>query len=156
MQKIKCILIFFIFVLLSSCSSGKQNLPQVKARFINPDSTITTEFTLMVAANDQRRQKGLMYVKNMPELEGMLFLFPEQQELSFWMRNTYISLDMLFIDQNFVVKGILPKVPILNDQPRGINEPTKFVVELNAGIADKYKIVQGARLEVLDALPVIQ
>jgi uncharacterized protein len=110
----------------------------------------------MVAANDQQRQKGLMYVKNMPELEGMLFLFPEQQELSFWMRNTYISLDMLFLDQNFVVKGILPKVPILNDQPRGINEPTKFVVELNAGIAEKYKIVQGARLEVLDALPGIQ
>ncbi|MEZ4754333.1 MAG: DUF192 domain-containing protein [Bdellovibrionota bacterium] len=72
---------------------------QITASFTNPDGSKTPALGLKVARSDAERAKGLMLVKKgeLDENEGMLFIFPEEKIQSFWMRNTYISLDIIFI-----------------------------------------------------------
>src|SRR5215468_2938632 len=54
-------------------------------------------FSVELAVTDEERQKGLMFRRSLPELQGMLFDFKQDQDVSMWMRNTYVSLDMIFI-----------------------------------------------------------
>lgn len=123
------------------------------ARFENPNGTLSPVFKLKVANTNAQRQKGLMYVKSMPADEGMLFIFPEERKQSFWMKNTYISLDMLFLNNRKKVVGLLQDVPVLNEEPRNVADESKFVVELNAGSAKRHGIVAGSRLLPEGELP---
>lgn len=126
----------------------------ISVKFVHPDGKQSKEFYLKVFSSDAERQRGLMYVKEMPEQEGALFIFPSMRENSFWMKNTYISLDMLFLDQQHTVLGILENVPVLNTQPRTINQPSQYVIELNAGAAKSSGIVEGSRAVYERALPI--
>ncbi len=106
----------------------------------------TPEFKLEVARSEVERKKGLMYRKSMQEKHGMLFVYPEEKPLSFWMKNTYIPLDMIFIDSRDKVVGLIENVPVLNEVIRKIEKPTRFAIELNAGEAKKYGIVLGSEV----------
>lgn len=148
---LKLCFLYIALNILFSCNNNpfgnlSSELKQVKATFYNPDKSTSAEFKLLVADTDSSRQRGLMYIKNMPELEGMLFIFSESRKLSFWMRNTYISLDMIFLDANKKVVGVLKRVPILNDKERNVDAESQYVVEINAGLADKYGIKEGSSL----------
>lgn len=141
---------FFLFYLLFNaiaCSSKPIGFGEnVDAYFLRKDGTKTSTIELAVARTDKQRAKGLMFVKKMPKNKGMLFIFPEEKKLSFWMRNTFISLDMIFLDKAKKVKGIIHKVPILNDKPRAVDDKSKYVVELNAGVAKELRIKKGDSL----------
>lgn len=140
---------FFLFILISSLACSADTIgfgENVEAYFLKKDGTKTSTLDLAVARTEKQRAKGLMYVKKMPKNKGMLFIFPEEKKLSFWMRNTFISLDMIFLDKQKKVKGILNKVPILNDKPRSIEGKSKYVVELNAGVAKSLGIKKGDTL----------
>lgn len=107
-----------------------------------------------VANTPELRSKGLMYRRELPESRGMIFIFPRSEPRSFWMHNTYVSLDMLFLSEEARVQGILERVPILNDIPRGISGlRSKFVVELVAGVSAKYGIKAGDLLQFDSILP---
>ncbi len=101
------------------------------------------------------RQEGLMFRRkeDFPDNRAMLFLFPEQTIQSFWMVNTLLSLDMVFLDRNFEVVGVLPEVPPLNRSPRAVEKPSQYVVELNAGAAARSGIGVGSRLKISGELP---
>lgn len=101
------------------------------------------------------RQEGLMFRRkeDFPVDRAMLFIFPTQKKQSFWMMNTLIPLDMVFIDRNFQVVGILPEVPPLNQVSRSVEQPSQYVVELNAGIAKEKGIEVGSRLVMGTQLP---
>lgn len=79
------------------------------------------------------RQRGLMYRTSLGEDEGMLFTWPSEAVRSFWMRNTCLPLDMLFLSEEGVILGIVEQVPVLNDTPRSIPCPAAHVLEVNAG-----------------------
>lgn len=108
-----------------------------QAYFLNPDGSKTEKLKLEIADTEEKRKVGLMYRKKLPEDQGMLFVFPEEQKRSMWMKNTYISLDMIFMDSKYKVVGVLKNVPPLNEEKREITAPAKYVLEVNAGIADR-------------------
>lgn len=119
----------------------------LRAYFISPAGVKSSEYKLEVAANDRTRHFGLMYRKEMARDRGMLFVFPKEELQSFWMENTYIPLDMIFIDSKSVVVGVLHDVPVLNTEARTVGTPSTFVIELNAGEAKKLGVDKGWRVE---------
>lgn len=99
-----------------------------------------------VASSPGERQMGLMYRRHMGPDEGMLFVFPTEQYNSFWMRNTLLPLDMVFIDSEWTVVGILQNVPPLNDEPRRVSKMSQYVLEVNAGVTAAHQIGVGAKV----------
>lgn len=126
---------------------------EVRARFRNPDGSQSLYLSLQLAINEEQRSKGLMFVTNLPPDQGMLFVFPRDEQQVFWMKNTYIALDIIFIDSNLKVVGILENVPPLSETPRRVDAASKYVVELIAGSAKKNSLTVGSVLEPARALP---
>lgn len=104
------------------------------------------KFNIKIADTDEKRQIGLMNVKSMNENEGMLFYFPEQKLVSFWMKDTYIPLDMIFIDKNKRIVKIHKNTTPLNEEILYSGE-AMYVLEINGGLADKFGISEGNRVE---------
>jgi len=108
-----------------------------------------TMFTVEIAETSEERSKGLMFRESMREDHGMLFIFDEVAPRSFWMKNTLISLDMIFLDDTLVVVDIKQNVPPCEADPcpaYSSSLPAMYVLELNAGIAEKEGIVLGSRM----------
>ncbi|HEX2673683.1 MAG TPA: DUF192 domain-containing protein, partial [Polyangiaceae bacterium] len=101
-----------------------------------------------VAATDAARERGLMYVKKLPDDQGMIFDWPEPAQRSFWMHNTCIPLDMMFIARDGTITGILEQVPTLNDEPRGVPCPAAYVLEVNAGWSRAHGIQPGTTAHI--------
>uniref|UniRef100_A0A832DH34 DUF192 domain-containing protein n=1 Tax=Ignavibacterium album TaxID=591197 RepID=A0A832DH34_9BACT len=102
---------------------------------------------LEIADDEYQRQLGLMNRKEMMENQGMLFIFPRQDWLSFWMRNTFISLDMIFVDENKKIVTIHKNTRILSDTSYPSTKPARYVVEVIAGFTDKYNIQVGDKID---------
>lgn len=100
------------------------------------------------AETESDRQRGLMFRTAMDEDAGMLFSWSEERPRSFWMRNTCLPLDMLFIDRDGFIVGILEQVPTLNDEPRRIECPASRVLEVNAGFCRRHGVLPGHRIAV--------
>jgi len=128
----------------------------VVVRFETPSGALTPPFRLEVADTPAKRSKGLMYRKpgELQADEGMIFVYEKDDIQRFWMRETYIPLDMIFLDRNLKVVGILEDVPILNDKERSIDRPSRFVVELLAGSAKKHGIQVGSKAKLEGSLTV--
>jgi uncharacterized membrane protein (UPF0127 family) len=112
-------------------------------------------FDVQVAATPRQREKGLMFVEHLDDDAGMIFFFDRSEPLSFWMKNTLIPLDMLFIDENLVVKGIVENAEPLTTTPRRIAGATRFVLELNGGTSRRLGLAPGDRVSfegISDAL----
>ena len=103
--------------------------------------------TIQIADNNAERAEGLMWRKYMPENEGMLFIFGDQELLTFWMKNTYIPLDMVFANKEGKIVRIYPDAAPLSEASISSNRPAKYVVELNAGVCAKYGINVGDKIE---------
>lgn len=153
----KVIITALIFILLSasSCSgqSSPDNLPIINLRFISPDGQSGETIRAEVARTNAIRQKGLMYRRELAPAHGMIFVFPgPDRDIQMWMKNTYISLDMVFIDSSFKVVGVLHDIPTLNLKPRTVAAKAKYLLEIAAGEARRMNIVQGAKLQVDETL----
>lgn len=125
------------------------------ATFVSPTGIETSPFYLRIASTPGERTKGLMFVKSLLPDEGMLFVFPDEQQRTFWMKETYLPLDMLFVDAAMVVKGVLRDVPVLNLQPRTVpGVLARYVIELPAGTASRVGIAEGWRVVPHGPIPV--
>lgn len=96
-----------------------------------------------VANDDATRQRGLMFRRQMDADAGMIFLFDHTEHLSFWMHNTYLPLDMVFITREKRVLGVVENAEPLTDDPREVEGESQYVLELNAGVARQYGIGPG-------------
>lgn len=149
-------LLFFAVILVlpfTSCSN-KQEIQQeqrVQQRSPKPQSrgnlqklTIdTTTVWVEIAQDNLTRTKGLMFRNDMPEDQGMLFIFEVPQMLSFWMKNTYLPLDIAFIDHKGVITDIHQMAP-LDTVPRYASSvPTLYALEVNQGFFAKKGIRVG-------------
>jgi uncharacterized protein len=88
--------------------------------------------------------RGLMYRKSLASGRGMLFDLRRRDDHKFWMHNTCIPLDMLFIDEDGLVVGIVENAPTLDDDPRGVDCPSRYVLEVNAGWARQHGVRSGS------------
>jgi len=103
-------------------------------------------FDMYIAANDAQRARGLMYVRDLPQTSSMLFVYESDNYLSMWMKNTFIPLDMLFVRADGSISSIA-----YNTEPRSLRtisalEPVRYVLEINAGVAEELSIDQFSRL----------
>ncbi len=99
-----------------------------------------------IAADDATREHGLMDRTSMPADHGMLFVFPDSQIRTFWMKNTLIPLDMLFFDADRKLVTLLSDVPPCQADPCATypsTAPARYVLELNAGTAAKLGVHEG-------------
>jgi len=104
-------------------------------------------FSGEIADNDESRARGVMFRKSMPEFSGMLFVFDRPQHAQFWMKNTFIPLDMLFIDGSGVVRRIkqnaTPQSTAIIDGGEGV----KAVLEVNGGVVARLGITTGTQIQ---------
>lgn len=121
--------------------------------FENPSGQKSPTYWLEIAANEQARATGLMYRKEMDSDRGMLFIFDKPELHSFYMKNTFISLDMIFLDEKHTVVGLIENVPVLNEEKRAPGKLSQHVIELNAGEAKKAGIKEGSIAKYARALP---
>ena len=103
-------------------------------------------FAVELATNDAERSRGLMFRKELPEGQGMLFDFEREQPVSFWMHNTYISLDMIFIRGDGRILSIAENTEPLSDRLVPSGGPVRAVLEVIAGTAVKLGIAPGDRV----------
>lgn len=104
------------------------------------------QFAVELAVTDEERARGLMYRRSLPDSYGMLFDFKHDQEVSFWMRNTYVSLDMIFIRGDGRILRIAENTEVLSDKIVPSGGPVRFVLEVVAGTAKKLGIEPGDRV----------
>jgi uncharacterized membrane protein (UPF0127 family) len=103
-------------------------------------------FSVEIADTDAAREKGLMYRKSLPEGSGMLFDFHEEQEVGFWMQNTYIPLDMLFIRADGRILRIAENTEPLSTRVIRSGGPVRAVLEVIGGATRKFGIAAGDRV----------
>lgn len=109
--------------------------------------------TLELATSDELRAQGLMYRESLPAGEGMLFLFPQPAEYPFWMKNTLIPLDMIWLETSGKIVAIRPEVPPCRADPCPTYAPnaiSSYVLELAAGEAKAHNLSVGDTLELRD------
>jgi uncharacterized membrane protein (UPF0127 family) len=109
-------------------------------------STGVHAFDVKLATNDAERERGLMFVKELPEGQGMLFDFKTDQPVAFWMHNTYISLDMIFIRGDGTIAHIAENARPMSDALIPSGSPVRAVLEVIAGTAQKLGIKPGDRV----------
>ena len=116
-------------------------------RVIFPDGFVVA---VEIAADDERRAQGLMYRDRIDPGHGMLFLFPQENVLSFWMKNTRIPLDMIFIDSQRRIAGIVENAAPCKFDPcpsYGTNDISRYVLEVGGGQAKAHGLKKGDVLQ---------
>lgn len=112
-------------------------------------SIVNQKFKVEIAKTDSEREKGLMNRKSLDANSGMLFIFPSSDIQSFWMKNTLIPLDIIYIDGNKITEMTTLNPPIDNNIPRYTpKNKANFVLELNANTAGKYNFQPGNQVEI--------
>lgn len=105
--------------------------------------TGVTLFTVEMADTPEMQQRGLMFRQRLPEDRGMLFDFGEPRRVAMWMKNTLISLDMIFIRADGTVAGIAKRTKPGSLDTLGVVEPIKAVLEVAGGVSDKIGLAPG-------------
>ncbi|HVS69927.1 MAG TPA: DUF192 domain-containing protein [Phycisphaerae bacterium] len=112
-------------------ATGPATLPQVPLVTVKLGDT---NFSLEIADTPEKQEKGLMFRPSMPATAGMLFVFDKPDTVSFWMKNTEIPLDIIFLDASGKVIAIQRREPH-DETGMGPPSPALFVIEVNAGRA---------------------
>ena len=100
-----------------------------------------------VASNPTERDQGLMYRSKMDEDKGMIFIFERDDMQSFWMKNTIIPLDIMFINSKGVINTIHKNTVPYSERPLPSKDKSQFVVEVNGGYSDRHGIKEGDLIE---------
>ena len=156
MTRLSTYLICASAVLLAGCGDGVTlpeptvpALPGLVADIRFPESASKRAIVAVVRATESETQVGLMYRKDrLTDEEGMLFAFGRDKDHSFWMENTYLSLDLIFISADGRIVGILAEVPPLTRDSRRVGEPSRFVLEVQAGFAARAGVTTGQRVDI--------
>lgn len=115
-------------------------------QFLNASDSVIFNIDMELATNEEEHARGLMYRKQMDENKGMLFLFPNEDWRSFWMHNTLIPLDIIYVNANREVVSICKNTNTLDDTSLPSEAPAMYVIEINAGLCDKYGIDKGTKV----------
>jgi uncharacterized membrane protein (UPF0127 family) len=145
-----------MFLFLTSCKKEPRKALETTAiTFTNEgklsvfkkdrDSLITM-MDIEIAESDYETATGLMYRKNMEEKQGMLFIFQDVAIHSFYMKNTEIPLDLIFIDENLTIVSFQKEAKPFDETSLSSEVSIKYVLEINAGLADKWILEVGDQI----------
>jgi uncharacterized membrane protein (UPF0127 family) len=123
---------------------GRAALPSGKARFVEAEVTITLE----VAKRDHERQRGLMYRRSLPDEQGMLFVFDDYRAHPFWMHDTCISLDMIWLDRDGFIVGIEESTRTMDDSTYDVGCASAYVIETAGGWSRRHGVRPGQKVEL--------
>ena len=112
-------------------------------QFINDSDSIIFNIDIELATTEEEHARGLMFRKQMDENKGMLFMFSYEDWRSFWMRNTLIPLDIIYVNAKREVVSICKNAKTLDETSLPSEAPAMYVIEINAGLCDKYGIDKG-------------
>jgi len=115
--------------------------------FNTETDSIRVALDIEFARTDYEIQTGLMYRKTMGEKQGMLFIFQEEAPHSFYMKNTLIPLDIIFIDKGLKIVTIHKDAIPLSESGIPSTGPVQYVLEINAGLSERWKLVPGDRIQ---------
>jgi len=104
-------------------------------------------FHVELARTNEEHERGLMYREHLASDAGMLFLFDQPSLQAFWMKNTLISLDMIFIAADHTIAGIVMDAEPLTLTTRRVDEPSQYVLEIGGGIAAQLGLAAGQRVD---------
>ncbi|MEX0998078.1 MAG: DUF192 domain-containing protein [Flavobacteriaceae bacterium] len=110
------------------------------------DSIIQT-LDIEIADDEYKTQTGLMYRDSMEDNQAMLFIFPDAQVRSFYMKNTAIALDIIYIDENKNIVSFQKNTKPYDATSLPSGVPSQYVLEVNAGLSDKWGLEKGDRIE---------
>lgn len=145
---------FALSGLSASAQSGQPMLLPVDPNPLIVDATGgETEFTIEIADSNAERSRGLMYRQDLPKMRGMLFVFEDTRRVAFWMKNTPLPLDLIFIGEDGRVRTIGRGEPF-SEAPIAAAGPVRFVLEVHQDTAAALGISAGDRLRhpVIDAI----
>ena len=139
MMHFKSIHLIFNFFLVSFYTFSNEN---INVSIYNKNITFNVE----VAKTIEERRIGLMYRKKLLNNEGMLFIFPREKIIQLWMKNTYISLDVIFISENKVIVDIKKNMEKLSKTIVKSKVKSRYALEFNAGLINKLDIEIGDKV----------
>lgn len=154
---LKSVLIVFGLVLLSSCKEEKTSTPKDKVvvsfkkegtlilKKAENDSIIQT-LDIEIADDDYSTETGLMYRTKLETNQGMLFIFPDVQMRSFYMKNTKIPLDIIYIDEDKTIVSFQKNAKPMDETSLPSEAPAKYVLELNGGLSDEWQLEVGDKV----------
>ncbi|MTI89322.1 MAG: DUF192 domain-containing protein [Balneolaceae bacterium] len=159
----KPILYFSAIVLtlsLISCGSEKKSTPEDPQKkstsrqldysgevsFINEAGDTVSTIEVAIADEQIERNEGLMNIINLPEHAGMLFTFPDETERSFWMSNTPLSLDIIYVNSDSTIVRIHHSTTPYSENQLPSDAPAQYVVETNGGYCIARDIKEGMRI----------
>lgn len=148
MMPLRLITFLITVTLLAACDAGEPYVVVEGERF-----------RVEIADDDASRTQGLMFRDEMADDHGMLFIFERQQPRSFWMKNTRIPLDIIYLDSNFKVVSISADTPPCRSHSRRCpnypsDGPAQYVLEINGGQAAELGLEPGDRIEVGNVAPI--
>ena len=132
-------------LLASACQAAPQTGLPVETVVLEGPSGERVPLNVELAATPQSRETGLMERRQMAEDHGMLFVWPEPLVVQFWMKNTYLPLDMLFFREGMLV-GVVRDAKPLDETGVGPDASVDTVLEVNAGFVARHKVGMGWRL----------
>jgi len=147
------LIIAVVFFVLKNVSNSSK--PEVEYYKFKKEGELTItdslgnskiKIDLEIADTEYERQLGLMNRDTMEETQGMLFKFPEERFQSFWMRNTLIPLDIIFINKDKEIVTIHKNTKVLSTQSYPSSAPSIYVLEVNGGFTDRHNIQEGNKI----------
>jgi uncharacterized membrane protein (UPF0127 family) len=133
-------LIFALLLAMLANVSACQAEPKV---MITTKEGRTVSFAVEIADTPSKREMGLQYRRDLAADRGMIFLFPAESQQSFWMKNTPLPLDMIFINRERKIAGIVEQTVPFSLDPRSVSAPSQYVLEINGGLSKRHGIKAG-------------
>ena len=140
-----------LFFYYESSNKEKSNEPAFTKNgqlvFIKKDSSnITRKIDIEIADEDVKRAQGMMWRRSMSDSQGMLFIFDKEEPRSFWMKNTYIPLDIIYVNSLMEIVSIRHNTKPFEEWSIPSEYPAQYVVEVIAGFCYNYNIEAGDRI----------
>jgi uncharacterized membrane protein (UPF0127 family) len=142
--------LFVALISLSSlaCSACRSDdpppaAPALTQLTISSQGTPKVTLSVEVVASNRGRQRGLMFRDHLEDGKGMLFVFDSEQEHPFWMKNTLIPLDIIFLDSNRQIVGIIHNATPKREDNLSVGIPSRFVLEVPGGYCNRTNIHRG-------------
>jgi uncharacterized membrane protein (UPF0127 family) len=154
-----------VIAILGSCSSGNKHddgptvppqAPAHEAAPVAPPAAMPRVYlstpqgdahvSVEIVKTEAMIERGLMFREHLPPDQGMLFLMNEDRVWSFWMRNTLIPLDLLFITKDMTIAGIVENAEPRTETLRQVATPSLYVLEVNGGYCAAHKVAAGAKV----------